>query len=103
MFNIVVFLIFAFTLLFVSKLFSSNTPEAGFLLGALALIGAYVITTVLKRALIDPIVTIAMIRSYQISIRDLEPAMDLHKKLLGVSSRFKKLVDKSKQEEELIG
>ncbi|WP_277674452.1 hypothetical protein [Piscibacillus halophilus] len=102
LFNIIVFLIFAFPLMFVSKLLSSNTPDAGFLFGALALIGAYVITTVLKRALVDPIVTIAMIRSYQISIRDLEPAMDLHQKLLGVSSRFKKLVDKSKQEAEMI-
>lgn len=98
-FNIIVFLVFAFPLMFVSKLMTANTPDAGFLFGALALIAAYVITTVLKRALVDPIVTIAMIRSYQISIRTLEPAVDLHQKLLGISPRFKKLVDKGKEEE----
>lgn len=99
LFNIVVFLIFAFPLMFLSKMVTSNTPDAGFLFGALALIGAYVLTTLLKRALIDPLVTIAMIRSYQINIRNLEPAMDLQQKLLGVSSKFKNLVNKSKQEE----
>lgn len=98
-FNILVFLLFAFPLMFVSKLLSANTPDIGFFFGALALIGAYVITTVLKRAFIDPIVTIAMIRSYQMSIRNIEPKMDLHNKLLGVSSNFKKLVKKSDDEE----
>lgn len=93
-FNIVIFLILAFPLMFVSKIFSANTPDLGFLFGALALIAAYVITTVLKRALIDPIITIAMIRSYQTSIQHMEPSVDMHSKLLGVSSKFKELVDK---------
>jgi len=52
------------------------------MLGALALVGAYVLTTVLKRALLDPLVTIAMIRSHQKSIQDLEPAIDMQQKLL---------------------
>lgn len=98
-FNIIVFLVLAFPLMFVSNILSADTPELGFLLGALALIAAYIITTVLKRALIDPIITIAMIRSYQISIQNMEPNVDMHKKLLGVSSRFKKLVDKEKTED----
>lgn len=97
-FNVITFLVFAFPFMFISKLMTANTPDAGFLFGALALIGAYVITTLLKRAFIDPIVTIAMIRSYQLSIRNIQPAADLHQKLLGVSSRFKKLVDKDRQE-----
>lgn len=96
LFNIVVFLMFAFPLMFISKLITTNTPDSGFLFGALALIAAYVITTVLKRALVDPIITIAMIRSYQISIRHLEPAMDLQQQLVGVSSKFKNLVEKSR-------
>lgn len=102
LFNIIVFLLFVFPLMFVSKMMTANTPDAGFLFGALAVIGAYVMTTILKRALIDPIVTIAMVRSYQISIRDQEPKMDLQQKMLGVSSKFKKLVDKGKEEEESV-
>lgn len=99
LFNIFTFLLFAFPLMFLSKLLSANTPGVGFLFGFFALIGAYVMMTVLKRALIDPLVTIAMIRSYQMSIRDLEPKVDLHDKLLGVSSKFKQLVSKSKEEQ----
>lgn len=99
LFNIIIFLTFAFPLMFVSRLITADTPDAGFLFGALALIGAYVITTVLKRALIDPLITIVMIRSYQLSIRNLEPSMDLHQKLQGVSGKFKNLVTKSREEE----
>lgn len=98
-FNIIIFLILAFPFMFISKLISGNTPELGFLLGALALIAAYVVTTILKRALIDPIVTIAMIRSYQMSIQGMEPKVDLQQKLLGVSTNFKKLFNKSSEEE----
>lgn len=98
-FNIIVFLILAFPFMLLSKLISANTPELGFLFGALALIAAYILTTVLKRACIDPIVTIAMIRSYQMSIQGLEPKIDLQQKLLGVSANFKKLFNKSKDEE----
>src|SRR5690625_4446569 len=64
-FNIILFLIFYFPLLVVFRLFSKNTPGLGTLLGLLALVGAYILTTVAKRALIDPIVTIIMIRSYR--------------------------------------
>ncbi|GAB3804316.1 hypothetical protein [Virgibacillus kimchii] len=98
-FNIAIFLGFAMTLMFVSSLLSANEPGLGFMLGALALVGAYVLTTVLKRALLDPLVTIAMIRSYQKSIQNLEPAIDMQQKLLDVSPRFKKLFNKSKEEE----
>lgn len=98
-FNIIVFLMLAFPLMFVANMIAADTPELGFLLGALALIAAYIITTVLKRALLDPIVTIAMIRSYQISIQNMEPNIDMHRQLLGVSSKFKNLVDKEKTED----
>src|SRR5690625_4163672 len=98
-FNILLFLIFYFPLLVVFRLFSKNTPGLGTLLGLLALVGAYILTTVAKRALIDPIVTIIMIRSYQISIRSLEPKIDLQQRLLGISSRFKRLFNKAREEE----
>ncbi len=61
------------------------------------MVGAYVITVALKRAVIDPIITVAMIRAYQINIREIEPAMDLQEKLLGVSSKFKGLLNKSNE------
>lgn len=63
------------------------------------LVAAYAITTLLKRAIIDPVVTIMMIRSYQINIKGLEPAMVLQQKLLNVSSKFKKLFERSKEED----
>ncbi|WP_058306303.1 hypothetical protein [Gracilibacillus massiliensis] len=99
LFNIISFLIFVFPLMFVSKLISAGTPDLGTFLGFLAIIGAYVLTTLLKRALLDPIVTIIMVRAYQISINDLEPAVDLQQQLLGISSNFKKLFQKAKEEE----
>ncbi len=97
--NIILFLVFVFPLMFISKLISADTPELGFFLGVLAVIGALILTTLCKRALVDPIVTIIMIRSYQMGIRNLEPAMDLQQKLLGVSSKFKQLFNKAKEEE----
>lgn len=98
-FNIIVFLIFVFPLIMIASVFSAGTPELGYFLGFIAVVLAYVLTTVLKRALIDPIVTIIMVRSYQMSIRNLEPAMDLQQKLLGISSRFRKLFEKAQSEE----
>lgn len=101
-FNIIMFILFALPLMFISKLLSENNPGLGSVLGLLVIIGAYVLTTALKRAIIDPIVTISMIRSYQTSIKDLEPAMDLQEKLLGVSSKFKRLFKKSEEEEKKV-
>lgn len=98
-FSIITFIVFALPLMGISQFMSRNAPEMGFFLGAIALIGAYVFTLALKRALIDPIVTVAMIRAYQMSIKELEPAMDLQQKLLGVSSRFKGLHKKGLEEE----
>ncbi|MCZ2257423.1 hypothetical protein [Sporosarcina sp. G11-34] len=96
-FCIISFMVFALPLMGIGKLMSKNSPELGFFLGAIAVIGAYVLTVALKRALIDPIVTIAMIRSYQMSIEGLEPAMDLQQQLVGVSGKFKSLFAKGEQ------
>jgi len=98
-FNIILFLIFVFPLIFLSNIISSGTPGLGSLLGFLAVVGAYILTTMLTRALIDPIVTVIMVRNYQMGIRNLEPAMDLQQKLLGISSRFKRLFNKAEEEE----
>lgn len=97
-FNIGMFLLFLFPLLFVSNLLAGDNPELGTVLGFLVIIAAYVLTTVAKRAFIDPIVTVIMIRAYQMSIRGLEPAMDLQEKLLGVSSKFRSLFNKANEE-----
>src|SRR5690625_1576865 len=98
-FNIILFLMFVFPLMFVSKLISGGVPGIGGLLSFIAIVGAYILTTMLKRALIDPIVTVIMVRNYQMGIRNLEPAMDLQQKLLGISSRFKRLFNKAEEEE----
>ncbi|HLS66847.1 MAG TPA: hypothetical protein VK029_07645 [Pseudogracilibacillus sp.] len=97
-FTIVVFLVLAFPLMFVSKIIAGDTEGLGFFLGFLALLGAWILTVLIKRALIDPVVTVMMVRSYQMSIRTLEPAIDLQQKLLGVSSNFRKLFNKAKDD-----
>lgn len=96
-FSIITFLVFALPFMGISKLIAANTPGLGTFLSFIALVGAYVFTVAIKRALVDPIVTIAMVRTYQQSINGLEPAMDLQQKLLGVSSRFRKLFEKGKE------
>lgn len=96
-FSIATFLLFVFPLLGLSKLLTVNNPEMGMFFGFIALIGAYILTLAFKRALIDPIVTIAMVNSYQKNIDGVQPSIDLHQKLLGVSVKFKKLFTKSKE------
>src|SRR5699024_7656285 len=97
-FNIVIFLMFALPFMFVGRIIAGGTEGLGMLMGFLALLAAAILTTMLKRAIVDPVVTIMMIRQYQMSIRGLEPSMDLQEKLLGVSSRFKNLFKKSQEE-----
>lgn len=99
LFNLIVFVLSVLPLLLVSKFLSRNNPDLGFLFGFLAVVLALTLMVLLKRALIDPIVTIMMVRTYQITIRGLEPSMDLQSKLLGVSSKFKKLFKKSEEAE----
>lgn len=96
--NITVFLITVFPLMALGSAVADNNEAASFL-GFLAVVAAYVITTAVKRALIDPICTVAMIRSYQINIKDMEPSIDLQQKLLNVSSKFKEMFKKSKEKE----
>ncbi|WOV86302.1 hypothetical protein QWT69_10155 [Sporosarcina oncorhynchi] len=98
-FGIVTFLIFALPLMGLSKLLTLNNPDMGMFFGFIALIGAYILTLTMKRALIDPLVTIAMVNTYQKSIYNETPSVDLHNKLLGVSSKFKTLANKSKEPE----
>lgn len=97
-FNIVMFLILVFPLILLVGFFPQEVDGMGLFLGFLAVLAALILTTVLKRALIDPVVTIIMVRSYQMNIRDQQPSIDLHNKLLGVSSRFKRLVTKADEE-----
>src|SRR5699024_1004113 len=98
-FNVVIFLMFAFPLMFLAKMLGGGIEGLGAMLSFLALLGAYIFTTMIKRAIVDPVVTVIMIRSYQMSIRDMEVKVDLHDKLLGVSSKFKALFNKAKEEE----
>lgn len=97
--NIVVFLITVFPLMGLANLIASSAEGASFL-GFIAVVGAYIFTSVVKRALVDPVATIAMIRAYQMNIKDMEPSMDLQQKLLGISSKFKQLFNKSKEKED---
>lgn len=93
-----VFLISAFPLMALANLVTGDAG-AQTMLGFLALVGAYVITTVVKKALVDPIATIAMVRVYQLNIKNVKPKADLHAKLLSISSKFSQMVSKRKEEE----
>lgn len=98
LFNAITFIISVLPLLFISKLLSEKNPDLGVFLGIIAVVLAVLFMTVIKRAVVDPVVTIAMIRTYQISIRGMQPKIDMQDKLLGVSSKFKQLFKKSKEE-----
>ena len=98
-FSIITFLVFALPFMGITKLIAANNPGLETFLSFIALAGAFVFTVSLKRALVDPIVTIAMVRTYQINITGVEPKMDLQQKLLGVSGKFKKLFEKGNEAE----
>lgn len=95
--NFLLFIISVFPLVAIASAIASNSGVASFL-GFLAVVGAYTFTTVMKRAFIDPVAMIAMIRAYQTNIKGLEPSMDLQEKLLGISKKFRELFNKSKED-----
>ncbi|MDG5790045.1 hypothetical protein QA612_21555 [Evansella sp. AB-P1] len=95
--NIGVFLITVFPLMALANWIANSAGVASFL-GYIAVVGAYIITSMVKRALIDPVATVAMVRAYQLNIKDMEPSMDLQAKLLKVSGKFKSLFNKSKED-----
>ncbi|TMW72905.1 hypothetical protein [Alteribacter natronophilus] len=93
--NFAVFLIAVFPLMAIGSAVASSAG-AGAVIGYFAIIGAYIFTSMFKRAVVDPLAMIAMVRTYQLSVRETEPSIDLQQKLLGVSSKFKELFNKSK-------
>lgn len=99
-FNIVLsvttFVIVFFPLLGLVNLISSDGDS---ILGALALISALAVTVAVKKALVDPVATITMIRVYHAKTAGVEPSFDLRAKLLGVSKKFKDLVTRSESEQ----
>ncbi|MDQ0351470.1 ABC-type multidrug transport system fused ATPase/permease subunit [Alkalibacillus filiformis] len=95
--NIAVFLITVFPLMALASTITDNAGAAG-ILGYFAIIGAYIITSMVKRAFVDPIAMIAMVRTYQLNIEDMEPSIDLQQKLLNVSSKFKQLFNKKDED-----
>ena len=97
--NIFVFLVSVFPLMAIASAIA-NSADAAAVLGYFAIIGAYIVTSMVKRAIVDPLAMIAMVRTYQMNIKEIEPNIDLQQKLLNVSSKFKELFNKSKSEVE---
>lgn len=95
-FNILLFVISVFPLVALASAIASNSGVASFL-GFLAVVAAYTFTTVMKRAFLDPIAMIAMIRAYQTNIEGLEPSIDMHGKILRISKKFRELVNRSNE------
>lgn len=83
------FLIIYFPLLGLTKIING---EGNILLGLLALISAISISAAIKKAFVDPVNTIIMIRAYHSKTKGVEPSVDLHGKLLAISNKFKELV-----------
>lgn len=90
--SFVSFLITFFPLLGLVRLISSSGNS---LLGLLALITALSISLAIKKAFVDPVATIIMIRAYHAKTAGVEPSMDLHAKLQGISKKFKELVQRA--------
>src|SRR5690606_32190707 len=90
-FNIIMFLLCVIPFLAIVHSFPQAAERIGIFYGILAIIAVIVVTTVLKRGFIDPIVTIIMIRDYHMNIRGQTPSIDLQEKLLNISPRFKRL------------
>ncbi|GAA0464128.1 hypothetical protein [Alkalibacillus silvisoli] len=91
--NITVFLVTVFPLMALSSMITDNAGAAG-ILGYFAIIGAFIFASMVKRALVDPIAMIAMVRTFQLNTQDMEPSIDLQQKILKVSSKFKELFKK---------
>ncbi|MFV8828482.1 hypothetical protein [Alkalihalobacterium sp. APHAB7] len=95
--NLSVFFISVFPLMALASAMTSSAEGAA-ILGYFAIIGAFIITSMIKRAIVDPIAMIAMVRTFQLNIKGMEPSVDLQQKLLNVSSKFKELFNKRKGE-----
>ncbi|WEK54995.1 MAG: hypothetical protein P0Y55_02610 [Candidatus Cohnella colombiensis] len=94
--SIATFFITLFPLL---ALVNRINDDAGALLGALAFISALSISFAVKKALVDPIATIAMIRTYHLKTAGVTPSIDLMGKMVAVSAKFKELFHRSDNEQ----
>lgn len=86
------FLITLFPLLALVKLMYSDGNS---FLGVLAFISALSISTAVKKAFVDPVATITMIRAYHTRTAGVEPSIDLRGKMLAISGKFKDLVNRA--------
>lgn len=102
-FNIIMFLLCVIPFLAIVHSFPQEAERIGIFYGILAIIAVIVVTTVLKRGFIDPIVTIIMIRDYHMNIRGQAPSIDLQEKLLNISPRFKRLFSKTEERTPAFG
>lgn len=85
------FLITLFPLMMFSKWIYG---DAGFVLGFIAFLAALAVAFAIKAALVDPVATIAMIRTYHAQTSGVTPSFDLKEKMLGVSKKFRELVSR---------
>lgn len=93
--TLVSFLIVFFPLLGLANMMSGDSNVG---LGALAFISALAISVSIKKAFVDPVATIAMIRTYHTKTAPLTPSIDLRGKMLAISRKFKELVGRAESE-----
>jgi hypothetical protein len=86
-----VFFLTLFPLMGLASILTDNTE--GF--NALSALAAIIVASVVKRALADPIATVAMIKAYYEAIQNQQPSTEWHGHLLNVSSKYRELVQES--------
>ncbi len=67
------------------------------LLDFIALVAAITIASSIKKAIIDPVATVAMVVSYHDAVQDEQPAVNMKETLANVSNGFKKLLAKENE------
>lgn len=87
--------IFVLGMFILGGIFTAIIPGFGLFLGVIA---STIFTVAIEGAIVEPFLTISMIRSYLIAIKDKTPDSELMDKLTSVSSKFNKISEKAIEE-----
>lgn len=85
-------IIFFVGMILFSAIFTAIVPGFGLFLGVIA---SAILTVAVEGAVVEPFLTISMIRSYLIAIQDKTPDSELMNKLTSVSSKFNQISQKA--------
>jgi hypothetical protein len=92
---LVVFVLVLFPLLGLASLGGKSGLRV--LFSFFALLAAWLIASVARWVLVDPLATVAMVVAYNEAVREQTPAYDLYGTLAGVSGKFRELEQRARQ------